>query len=156
MQGPCQATPNGLSQNGCGPTTTAAAAAATTTTPSTTASVAPTTFATTIAAAVAASRATSHSVPGQLGDALLAARLELQRRTGRVRQLVRRYGRLPTQRDVGRGAREMQPVRRAAVHACRASCERAQWLRPRRRARMGVGGMRPRQRLRAARGGGRL
>ena len=86
--------------------------------------------------------AATDPLPGELGASVLRARLGVRRHARRVRHLA--AWRLPDERDVERGARTMQPVRRAAVHARRAAGEQRRRMRVGRKACVGVGGVRTR------------
>ena len=61
-----------------------------------------------LAAALAAAAAAAHAVAAPVDAALLGAGLAVRQPVRRVRQLVEWDGRLPAERDVGRGAGAVQ------------------------------------------------
>ena len=72
-------------------------------------SLAPTALASAaLAAALAAAAAAAHAVAAPVDAALLGAGLAVRQPVRRVRQLVEWDGRLPAERDVGRGAGAVQ------------------------------------------------
>ena len=86
---------------------------------------------TSLAAALTAADPAANTFSGQLFTHVCRAGLGIRREPRRLRQLVCGHGRLPAQRDVVAGARQVHPIWITAVYAAGAADQQEQRLRAR-------------------------